>query len=165
MAVAQLPAPAIILPRRYVGALSSPAQAPNLAWLPLVGVLLGIASLFYVAQTGDLTLTGYNIQEMQTEVSDWEMKNEQATLELSKARALTRVESEARGRMLMVPARDAVFLKAVAVVPDRYVGSSRGDGRATTPALEKPVAPVADPLDPVRSSVSLLIPRAQPPQR
>jgi len=136
----------------------------NLTWLPLVGVLLGLASLFYVAQTGDVAVTGYNIQEMQAEVSDWQMKNQQVSLELSRAKALARIETEAKGRMAMVPARDAVFLKAPAANGERPGLSTRGDSRST-PELEKPAPPIADPLDPVRSSVSMLIPRAQPLER
>ncbi len=165
MAVAEFPAQPIAIPRRPARVAGRTGVAPNLAWIPLVGVLLGIASLFYLAQTGDVANTGYDIQQLQAEVAEWEMRNEQLSLEMAKARALPRIEAEATKRLLMVPARDPVYLKGGAAdSSSRGVPTNRGDSRSA-PALEKPMAAISDPLDPVRSSVSALIPRAQPASR
>ena len=164
MAVAEFPAHPIALPRRSNRAASASGAVPNLAWIPLVGVLLGIASLFYVAQTGEVAVAGYDIQALQSELDDWQMRNEQLSLDLARARALPAIEAQATGRLLMVPARDPIFLKSAASEGGRTDMSSRGVS-SPLPALERPGRPPADPLDPVRSSVSMLIPRAQAASR
>lgn len=164
MAVAELPANAIALPRRQFRPLPRSRGAQNLAWIPLVGVLLGIASLFYVAQTGEVAVTGYSIQELQTEVDSWQMRNEQLSLELSKARALPAIEAQATSRLLMVPAREPIFLKGASSPDARPALSTRGQVLAP-PALERPESTSADPLDSVRSSMSVLLPRGPLPPR
>jgi hypothetical protein len=97
-----------------------PKHAPALEWrearLPVVGRLWARHWLFlilaaamcvllvYLLQTSGVATTGYDIQRLQTERDDWQLRNEQLQLELSKRRSLTWIESEATGRLGMVPA-------------------------------------------------------------
>jgi hypothetical protein len=165
MAVAQLPAQAIALPRRTSTASTRSNRAGYAAWVPLVGVLMGIASLFYIAQTSELATTGYSIQGLQSEEANWKLRNEQLSLDLSRAKSLPTIESQATGRLLMVPAKDPVYLKATPVDSSGPNLSNRGDFRSL-PALGKTAPTITDPLDPVRFSLSsLFVPRPQPPQR
>jgi len=108
----------------------------------LASVLMGIASLFYLAQTSDLAATGYSIQELQAEESDLKLKNEQLALEVAKAKSLSAVEAEATKRLLMVPAKNLVYVQASPVDdgPVRAASASRGEPRSV-PALEKASAP------------------------
>ncbi|MGE5618638.1 MAG: FtsB family cell division protein [Sphingomonadaceae bacterium] len=163
MALAQVSPQSVALPRREG---RGPARlcAPRLApWLPLASVLLGIVSLFYLAQTSDLTTTGYSIQELRQEESDWKLRNEQLALEVAKAKSLATVEEQATTRLLMVRPKEVVYLQ---VQTDNRIAratpASRGETRAA-PALEKTVAPPdADRLQPVRDSIlGLLAPRRQ----
>jgi hypothetical protein len=48
--------------------------------------------------------TGYDIQRLQVERDDWQLRNEQLRLELAKRRSLTWIEAEATGRLGMVRA-------------------------------------------------------------
>ncbi len=166
MALAQLSPQSVALPRREV---REPARvfSPRLAaWLPLASVLLGIASLFYLAQTSELTTTGYSIQELQLEESNWKLKNEQLSLELARARSLSAVEAEATKRLLMVQPKDVVYLRGQSADATRRPSpASRGDARSV-PALEKPVtSPSKDALGTLRSSIlDLLVPRALQPR-
>jgi hypothetical protein len=56
----------------------------------------------YLLQTSGVASTGYDIQHLQTERDDWELRNEQLRLELAKRRSLTWIESEATARLGMV---------------------------------------------------------------
>lgn len=108
-------------------------------WLPLAGVMLGIASLFYLVQTSDLASTGYNIQGLQGEESNWRMKNEQLALEVARAKSLAVVETEATKRLGMVRAKESVYLQPPApVLALRASPASRGESRPV-PEMEKPV--------------------------
>jgi hypothetical protein len=61
-------------------------------------------ALVYLLQTAGIATTGYDIQRLQTERDDWQLRNEQLQLELAKRRSLTWIESEATGRLGMVQA-------------------------------------------------------------
>jgi len=107
-------------------------------WLPLAVVLLGIASLFYLMQTSELTSTGYNIQELQGEESYWRMRSEQLALEVASAKSLAVVEAEAAKRLGMLRAKESVYLQPTApVLALRASPASRGEARPV-PGLEKP---------------------------
>ncbi len=109
-------------------------------WLPLAGVLLGIASLFYLVQTSDLASTGYNIQELQGEEGNWRMKNEQLALEVARAKSLAVVEAEATKRLGMVRAKEPVYLQPPApALALRASPASRGETRSA-PEMERPVS-------------------------
>lgn len=153
--MAQLFSQSIALPHREVPAtprLCSPAVA---TWLPLVAVLIGIASLFHLVQTSEVTFTGYNIQELQVEESNWKLRNEQLALEVARAKSLAVIETEAARRLGMVPAKEAVYLQPPKeVLASRTSPVSRGEARSV-PELEKPASPEAkDPIRLVQQALS-----------
>lgn len=161
MALAQVSPQSAVLPRlegRDPARLHNPRLAP---WLPLASVLVGVASLFYLAQTSDLTTTGYSIQELQQEESNWKLRNEQLALEVAKSKSLAAVEAEAINRLLMVRPKEVVYLQ---VRPDdqsaRVTPASRGVV-LSAPALEKRVsASDTDAQHPIQNSIlGLLAPR------
>ncbi|MCL4370617.1 MAG: hypothetical protein M1380_06885 [Chloroflexi bacterium] len=162
MALADVSSQPMALPRR---ARREPTRlhTPHfIAWLPLASVLIGIASLFYLTQTSEVATTGYSIQELQVEESNWKLRNEQLSLELAKARSLAAVEAEATKRLLMVPAKDVVYLQPQPVDASRRPApASRGDARVV-PALEKAtVAPGKGLMDALRDTISgVLAPRS-----
>ena len=124
--------PSLALPRNEARR-AAKLDAPGIiAWLPLVSVLVGIVSLLYLAQTSELTTTGYSIQELQVQESNWMLRNEQLSLELSKAKSLAVVGAEATGRLNMVRPEKLVYLELPAAeAGDRAIASSRGaDQRA-----------------------------------
>ncbi len=74
------------------------------AWLPSVLLAGCLVALMYLLQTSGVATVGYDIQRLQVERDDWQLRNEQLGLELSKRRSLTWIESEATGRLGMVRA-------------------------------------------------------------
>jgi cell division protein FtsL len=73
-------------------------------WLPTILVAALLVSLMYLVQTSGIATTGYDIQRLQAERDDWQLRNEQLQLELAKRQSLTWIESEATGRLGMVRA-------------------------------------------------------------
>ncbi|HZK67416.1 MAG TPA: hypothetical protein VFD42_07740, partial [Chloroflexota bacterium] len=126
--MAQVSSPLIAIPSRELNPpcnLYSPAVA---AWLPVAIILAGIVSLFYLAQTSEMASTGYNIQELQAEESDSKLRNEQLALDVSRARSLASVESQAVTRLLMVPAKQVVYLRAAdAAASTRLAAAASGE--------------------------------------
>ena len=165
--MAQISSPLIAVPRRELtppSNLYSPAIA---AWLPVAIILAGIVCLFYLAQTSAMASTGYNIQDLQAQESNWKLRNEQLALEVSSARSLASVESQAVTRLLMVPAKQVVYLQAAdAVSSTRLVSAASGQTSGAL-ALEKPAAGASgDLLDSVRFALSnVLVPGSQPSAR
>ena len=167
MALAQASPQLVALPRRERR--ESPRLfSPRFAtWLPLASVLAGIASLFYLTQTSEVATTGYSIQELQVEESRWELRNEQLSLELDKARSLASVEAEATNRLKMVRPKDVIYLQIQpSDATERSSPASRGEARSA-PALKKPTtSPVQDLLAPVRNSIAgMLTPQSQQQRR
>ena len=74
------------------------------AWLPSILLAGCLVALMYLLQTSGVATTGYDIQRLQAERDDWQLRNEQLQLELAKRQSLTWIESEATGRMGMVRA-------------------------------------------------------------
>ena len=74
------------------------------AWLPSVLLAGCLVALMYLLQTSGVATVGYDIQRLQVERDDWQLRNEQLRLELAKRRSLTWIESEAVGRLGMVRA-------------------------------------------------------------
>jgi len=72
------------------------------AWLPSVLVAGCLVALMYLLQTSGVATNGYDIQRLQTERDDWQLRNEQLRLELAKRRSLTWIEAEAITRLGMV---------------------------------------------------------------
>jgi hypothetical protein len=64
----------------------------------------------YLLQTSSVTTTGYDIQRLQQERGDWQLRNEQLHLELAKRRSLTWIEAEASGRLGMVRAEPTALM-------------------------------------------------------
>jgi hypothetical protein len=58
----------------------------------------------YLQQTSYVATVGYDIQHLQVERDDWQLKNEQLRLELAKRQSLTWIEAQATGRLGMVRA-------------------------------------------------------------
>lgn len=72
------------------------------AWLPSILLAGCLVALMYLLQTSGVATAGYDIQRLQVERDDWQLRNEQLQLELAKRRSLTWVEAEAVGRLGMV---------------------------------------------------------------
>ncbi len=70
-------------------------------WLPTALLAVSVVALVYLLQTSGVATTGYDIQRLQVERAEWQLRNEQLRLELAKLRSLTWVESEATGRLGM----------------------------------------------------------------
>jgi hypothetical protein len=73
-------------------------------WLPTVLVAALLVALMYLVQASGIATTGYDIQHLQAERDDWQLRNEQLRLELAKRQSLTWIDSEATGRLGMVRA-------------------------------------------------------------
>jgi hypothetical protein len=58
--------------------------------------------MVYLLQTSGVATAGYDIQSLQLQRDDWQLRNEQLRFELAKRRSLTWIESEATGRLGMV---------------------------------------------------------------
>jgi hypothetical protein len=155
--------PSMVLPRHAV---SKPARLDShgvAAWLPLMSVLAGIICLLYLALTSDLTATGYNIQQLQAEESNWKLRNEQVMLEVARARSLAVVEAEAVERLKMVSPDRLIYLEGAGQArTERTAMASRGQrqgalvpGGEAQPAADGPLAPVTSALS------SLLAPRGR----
>jgi len=71
-------------------------------WLPTILLAALLVALMYLVQTSGIATTGYDIQRLQAERDDWQLRNEQLQLELAKRQSLTWIESEATGRLGMV---------------------------------------------------------------
>ncbi len=75
-------------------------------WLPTILLAACAVALVYLAETSGIATTGYDIQRLQAERSEWELRNEQLSLELDKLHSLAWVESQATTRLGMQrPAR------------------------------------------------------------
>lgn len=160
--MAQFTTQLIALSRRR--ATASGLDSPRvLTWLPLVSILLGIVSLFHLVQTSEVASTGYNIQELQAEETNWKVRNEQLALEVARAKSLSAVEQDASRRLGMVRPKDTVYLQpSREVLAMRASPISRGEVR-DVPELEKP-APQKEksPLLVIQQALaSALVPRQQ----
>jgi hypothetical protein len=71
-------------------------------WLPTVLLAGCLVAMVYLLQTSGVATAGYDIQSLQMQRDDWQLRNEQLQFELSKRRSLTWIEAEATGRLGMV---------------------------------------------------------------
>lgn len=71
-------------------------------WLPTVLLAGCLVAMVYLLQTSGVATAGYDIQSLQVQRDDWQLRNEQLQFELSKRRSLTWIEAEATGRLGMV---------------------------------------------------------------
>ena len=108
--------------------------------LVLAGLLLvGLAPPAYLLQTGGALSTGYTIQRLQNERSQWIVKNEQLGAEIARARSLAWVEAEAVNRLGMQrPTQQTVIRVDVAppspTAPRASATSRAKDGGTSDPA-------------------------------
>ncbi len=79
-------------------------------WLPTILLAVLAVLLMYLLQTGGVANTGYDIQRLEADRSEWELRNEQLKLELAKLRSLPWVEAEATSRLGMRRAEKTVFI-------------------------------------------------------
>jgi len=70
-------------------------------WLPTILLAACAVALFYLAETSGIATTGYDIQRLQAQRSEWQLRNEQLSLELDKLHSLAWVESQATTRLGM----------------------------------------------------------------
>ena len=80
-------------------------------WLPLVLLIVCSIALAYLLQTSGVATTGYDVQRLQAERSEWQLRNEQLRLELAKRRSLPWVEAEAVGRLQMQRPETVTYLR------------------------------------------------------
>jgi hypothetical protein len=71
-------------------------------WLFAVLLAALLVALVYLLQTSGIATAGYDIQSLQMQRDDWQLRNEQLRFELAKRRSLTWIEAEATGRLGMV---------------------------------------------------------------
>jgi cell division protein FtsL len=76
-------------------------RIPAAAWLPAILLAACAVALVYLIQTSGVATTGYDIQRLQAERDDWQLRNQQLRLELAKLQSLTWVQAEATGRLGM----------------------------------------------------------------
>lgn len=104
--------------------------------LVLAGLLLiGLAPPAYLLQTGGALSTGYTIQRLQTEQTQWMVKNEQLGAEIARARSLAWVEAEAVNRLGMQRPAQQIVVRVDVPPPSptapRPPTSTRGKADAT----------------------------------
>lgn len=80
-------------------------------WLPLILLAFCAVALVYLVQTSGVATTGYDLQRLQVERSEWVLRNDQLRLELAKRRSLAWIESDATGRLGMVRPAETTFLR------------------------------------------------------
>ncbi len=79
-------------------------------WLPTTLLAVCAVALVYLVQTSGVAATGYDIQQLQADRSEWQLRNEQLKLELSKLRSLPWIEAEAVNRLGMQPPEWLTYL-------------------------------------------------------
>ena len=72
-----------------------PLSRAAAVWLVALTLLFALISLMYLLQTSAIATSGYDIQRLQAEKADWELKNEQLQLELAKMQSLAWIEARA----------------------------------------------------------------------
>ncbi len=98
-------------------------------WLGVLTGLVGLAAASYLAYTGSVATSGYNIQRLQAERDGWRTRNDQLRVEIAKARSLTWVEHEAVTRLGMQKPTQLTYLR----VEPAAQQTGRLDGRTASP--------------------------------
>ena len=107
MAVLSPPVPRVATAPRRLRLLSLSRTAA--VWVAAVALLFGLISLFYLLQTSQIATAGYDVQRLQAEQRDWELRNEQLQLELAKMQSLAWVESRAAQMGMRRPERSVTL--------------------------------------------------------
>jgi len=99
--------------------------------LVLAGILLvGLAPPAYLLQTGGALSTGYTIQRLQNERSQWIVKNDQLGAEIARARSLAWVEAEAVKRLGMQRQTQQTVIRVDVPPPSPTSARTPADARA-----------------------------------
>ncbi len=105
---------------------SRPTRLPRSGTL-LAAALVATAALLPVAQSSNLTTTGYEIRALEQRRSDLQAAIYNAQVDIARLGSLERVEREAKDRLGMVPAERSVSVQvnvpppAARQLPARYV--------------------------------------------
>ena len=127
---------------RAVSAIDRPFARPNYRpWsLPRILVLafgaVALLGLLQVIQTSDATSTSYTIHRLEQERQDWSAQVHSLEAEVATLTSLDRVEREARGRLGMVPAGDALYLEVDVPPPQQQLLPRRFS--ASEPSASEP---------------------------
>jgi hypothetical protein len=70
-------------------------------WLPTILLAACAVALVYLAETSGIATTGYDIQRLQAQRSEWQLRNQQLSLELAKLHSLAWIDAEATTRLGM----------------------------------------------------------------
>lgn len=100
-----------------------PLSRAAAVWVAALTLLFALISLMYLLQTSAIATSGYDIQQLQTEQKEWELKNEQLQLELAKMQSLAWVE--ARSAQLGMRKPDKTVTVRVSL-PASNVGADDG---------------------------------------
>ena len=112
--------------------------------LILTGILLVVlAPPAYLLQTGGALSTGYTIQRLQSERSQWMVKNEQLSAEIARARSLAWVEAEAVNRLGMQRPAQQTVVRVDVQPPAPTAAPSSGGARTKADASPTAGSPVA----------------------
>ena len=102
---------AVSLPAPRSLALPSLPRWRVVLWLAALTALVGLAAASYLAYTGNMATTNYNIQRMRDERREWQLRNQQLRLELAKVQSLTFIEHEAVSRLGMQRPANLTYVK------------------------------------------------------
>jgi len=95
----------------------SRSQAATAATIAALFLLASAALSLYLAQMSSVSTAGYQLEQLRAERQEWIARNGQLDLEIAKRRSLVWSESQATGRMGMVPADKPVFLNVDTAPP------------------------------------------------
>lgn len=114
--MAQAASELVIVPASRVPSLP-PVRWKFILWLSVLTGLVGLVAASYLAYTGSVATSSYNLQRLQTEREQWQTRNAQLRVEVAKVRSLTWVEHEAVSRLKMQKPGQLTYLKLDAVAP------------------------------------------------
>lgn len=80
-------------------------------WLLALTLPVCLLAGSYLAYTGSVATSGYEVQRLRAERDAWRTRNEQLRVELHKVRSLTWVEHEAVSRLQMQKPSQLTYLK------------------------------------------------------
>ncbi len=121
--MAALHRPALPLPGRLAAPIAK-ASSRRITLVLVAAVVLGIA-LVQVNEFSRLTSTGYQINELTAERAARQADNHALEAEVASLSSLARVDSEARTRLHMEPAKQKLYIDVNGAAPDRQTLPTR----------------------------------------
>jgi cell division protein FtsL len=109
-------------------------------------VLIVAAAALQVNQFSHAASTGYTIDQLTQERAAKQAENHDLEAEVAQLSSLSRVESEARGRLGLVPATRKVYVTVNQPVPNGQSLPLRFQLQALAAAAASPAPPAAPPL-------------------